>query len=381
MPIFCPQIRIGIFFLLLIYLSIENRFYSKKFKLMIYENLNEREKTILRSIVQQFILTASPVGSRNITKKFNVGVSPATVRNIMSDLEDSGFINHPHTSAGRIPTDKGYRYYVDTLMEIQKLKNSDKGIIDKSLDQSSLETDEILKIASRLLSSITRQIACVTYPKLDNGILAKIQLVSLSLTRLLVVVSIQSGLVKTITLEFESEVETTKLQKVEALLNERLNGLTFQEIRKTFKERFSDIGDIEKPIIRLFIDSVDKIFRDQVTEEKVLITGATNVIQQPEFDDPEKFQSVIELIEDKDIIIHIMDKKKSENINSVLISIGRENEDEKLNEYSLITKEYTFGETSGTVGIIGPKRMEYSKVVAIVSYLGDMLSEVLTGNK
>ena len=100
---------------------------------MIYEDLNDREKTILRSIVQQFILTASPVGSRNITKKFNVGVSPATVRNIMSDLEDSGFINHPHTSAGRIPTDKGYRYYVDALMEIQKLKSSDKGIINKSL--------------------------------------------------------------------------------------------------------------------------------------------------------------------------------------------------------------------------------------------------------
>jgi len=198
---------------------------------------------------------------------------------------------------------------------------------------------------------------------------------------LLVVVSIQSGLVKTITLEFESEIENDKLQKVEILLNERLNGLTFQEIRKTFKERFSDIGDIEKPIIRLFIDSVDKIFTDQIKEEKFVITGATNVIQQPEFDDPEKFQSVIELIEDKDIIIHIMDKKKSENINNVLISIGHENEDEKLNEYSLITKEYTFGETSGTVGIIGPKRMEYSKVVAIVSYLGDMLSEVLTGNK
>ncbi|MDP2362858.1 MAG: heat-inducible transcriptional repressor HrcA [Ignavibacteria bacterium] len=348
---------------------------------MIYEDLNDREKTILRSIVQQFILTASPVGSRNITKKFNVGVSPATVRNIMSDLEDSGFINHPHTSAGRIPTDKGYRYYVDTLMEIQKIKNSDKGIIDKSLEQSTLETDEILKIASRLLSSITKQIACVTYPKLDNGILSRIQLVSLSSTRLLVVVSIQSGLVKTMTLEFESEVENTKLQKVEALLNERLNGLTFQEIRKTFKERFFDIGDTEKPIIRLFIDSVDKIFRDQVTEEKVVITGATNVIQQPEFDDPGKFQSVIELIEDKDIIIHIMEKKKSESSNSVLISIGSENEDEKFNEYSLITKEYNFGGTSGTVGIIGPKRMEYSKVVAIVSYLGDMLSEVLTGNK
>ena len=348
---------------------------------MLYEDLNDREKTILRSIVQQFILTASPVGSRNITKRFNVGVSPATVRNIMSDLEDNGFINHPHTSAGRIPTDKGYRYYVDTLMELQKLKNSDKGIIDKSLDQNILETDEILKIASRLLSSITKQIACVTYPTLDNGILERIQLVSLSSTRLLVVVSIKSGLVKTMTLEFETEVENDKLQKVELLLNERLNGLTFQEIRKTFKDRLADIGDNEKPIIRLFIDSVDRIFKDQKKDDKIVITGATNIIQQPEFDDPGKFQSVIELIEDKDIIIHIMDRKKIDTTNNVFISIGSENEEEKLNEYSLITKEYSFGETSGTVGIIGPKRMEYSKVVAIVSYLGDMLSEVLTGNK
>ncbi|MDZ7608022.1 MAG: heat-inducible transcriptional repressor HrcA [Cyclobacteriaceae bacterium] len=228
---------------------------------MLYEDLNDREKTILRSIVQQFILTASPVGSRNITKRFDVGVSPATVRNIMSDLEESGFINHPHTSAGRIPTDKGYRYYVDALMEIQKLKSADKGIIDKSLDQNILETEEILKIASKLLSTITKQIACVTYPTLDNGILEKIQLVILSSTRLLVVVSIKSGLVKTMTLEFESEVESDKLQKVESLLNERLNGLTFQEIRKTFKDRLSDIGDAEKPIIRLFIDSVDKILK------------------------------------------------------------------------------------------------------------------------
>ena len=348
---------------------------------MLYEDLNDREKTILRSIVQQFILTASPVGSRNITKKFDVGVSPATVRNIMSDLEDSGFINHPHTSAGRIPTDKGYRYYVDTLMEIQKLKSSDKGIIDKSLDQNILETDEILKIASKLLSTITKQIACVTYPTLDNGLLEKIQLVILSSTRLLVVVSIKSGLVKTMTLEFETEVESEKLQKVESLLNERLNGLTFQEIRKTFKDRLSDVGENEKPIIRLFIDSIDRIFKDQKKDDKIVITGATNIIQHPEFEDPGKFQSVIELIEDKDIIIHIMDKKRLENNNSVLISIGSENEEEKFNEYSLITKEYTFGETSGTVGIIGPKRMEYSKVVAIVSYLGDMLSEVLTGNK
>lgn len=348
---------------------------------MIYEDLNDREKTILRSIIHQFILTASPVGSRNITKKFNIGYSPATVRNIMSDLEETGFINHPHTSAGRVPTDKGYRYYVDKLMEVHQLKNSEKDIIGKILDNNLSETDEILKIATRLLSNITKQIAYVTYPTLEKGILEKIQLVSLTSTRLLVVVSIKSGLVKTITLEFQTELDLSKLHNVERLLNERLSGLNFKEIRDTFKERFTDIRADEKPIIRLFFDSVDKIFMDNKKEDNLVITGAMNVIQHPEFGDPEKFQSVVELIEDKDIIIHIMEKKKMENLNNVIISIGGENEDEKLNEYSLITKEYTFGETSGTVGIIGPKRMEYSKVLALVSYLGEMLSEVLTGNK
>ncbi|HQI40975.1 MAG: heat-inducible transcription repressor HrcA [Ignavibacteriales bacterium UTCHB2] len=348
---------------------------------VLHENLNEREKLILRSIVQQFILTAAPVGSRNITRKFDVGVSPATVRNIMSELEDSGFINHPHTSAGRIPTDKGYRYYVDSLMEISALNSTEKSIIEKGLDSKLLEKEQILKVASKLLSNITKQIACVTYPTLDKGILTKIQLVSLSSTRMLVVVSIQSGLIKTITLEFESEIEESSIPEVESILNERLSGLTFQEIRQTAKERLINIEDVEKPIMRLFVDSVDKIFTDVKPEEKILITGATNIIQQPEFEDPEKFQSVIELIEDKDIIIHILDKKKPEKSDNILISIGTENEDEKLHEYSLITKEYSFGETSGTVGIIGPKRMEYSKVVAIISYLGDMLTEVLTGNK
>ncbi|HQJ47307.1 MAG TPA: heat-inducible transcriptional repressor HrcA, partial [Ignavibacteriaceae bacterium] len=204
---------------------------------VLHENLNEREKLILRSIVQQFILTAAPVGSRNITRKFDVGVSPATVRNIMSELEDSGFINHPHTSAGRIPTDKGYRYYVDSLMEISALNSTEKSIIEKGLDSKLLEKEQILKVASKLLSNITKQIACVTYPTLDKGILTKIQLVSLSSTRMLVVVSIQSGLIKTITLEFESEIEESSIPEVESILNERLSGLTFQEIRQTAKER------------------------------------------------------------------------------------------------------------------------------------------------
>jgi heat-inducible transcriptional repressor len=143
---------------------------------MMNKELNEREKNILRYIIQQFILTASPVGSRNITKDMTFGISPATVRNIMSDLEESGYIDHPHTSAGRIPTDKGYRFYVDSLMDIPKLRSSDKDLINKSLDIEDIETGEFLRIASTLLSRITKQLACVTYPKIEPGTFEKLQI-------------------------------------------------------------------------------------------------------------------------------------------------------------------------------------------------------------
>ncbi|MDO8551056.1 MAG: heat-inducible transcriptional repressor HrcA [Ignavibacteria bacterium] len=343
------------------------------------EELNEREKTILRHVIQQFILTASPVGSRNITKKYEVGLSPASVRNIMSDLEDAGYIDHPHTSAGRIPTDKGYRFYVDSLMDIQQLKNSEKEFIKEKLEEG-IETDEILRISSTLLTKITKQLACVTYPKLETGILEKIQLVSLSSTRILIVISIKSGLVKTITLELSSEIEPSKIEPIQNLLNERLAGLTFNEIRNTFNERFRDvIDDDDNFVIRLFYDSVDKIFKDVIRKENIVISGAKNIIRQPEFENLERFQSIVELIEDKDIIVHILEKS-GEN-DEIFISIGSENEDIKLTDYSFITKEYKVGETSGTLGIIGPKRMEYSKIVSIVNYMSKMISEMLTSSK
>jgi heat-inducible transcriptional repressor len=341
------------------------------------EELNEREKTILKSVVQQFILTASPVGSRNITKKYDIGFSPATVRNIMSDLEEGGYINHPHTSAGRVPTDKGYRYYVDSLMSVEKLTSRHRGLIDQTFQLNIDETDDLIKITSRLLSSITKQLACVTYPNLESGLLDKIQIVNLTSSRILVVITISSGMVKTITMELMTEVKESQINSIQNLLNERLSGLSLSEIRSTFKERFSDVEDNQKPVIRLFIDSADKLFKDDIKMEKLIVTGVKNVISQPEFENPENFQGIIELIEDKDVIIHIMEKSSTVSKDEVFISIGSEHEQKKLSEYSYISKEYELGGTFGTLGIIGPKRMEYSKIVAIVNYIATALSEYL----
>ncbi|MCX7798167.1 MAG: heat-inducible transcriptional repressor HrcA [Melioribacter sp.] len=340
--------------------------------------LKDREKAILRFVIHQFILTASPVGSRNISKKYNIGLSPASIRNIMADLEELGYLDHPHTSAGRVPTDKGYRVYVDMLMDPPRLDNQTKEIIDKNLSQASAETEELLKVTTNILSDLTNQLAMVTYPKFENAVLEKIQIVQLSSTRILVVVTVKSGLIRTITLEIDAEVKEEHITLVQQYLNERLSGLKFYEIRNTIGDRIKDIDkDAYKPIIRVFLDSVDRIFTD-INSDKVVVSGAKNILKQPEFADHEQFQSIIELIENKDIIIHILDKKAPTKGDEVLVTIGEENKDEKFSEYSMITKEYKIGDLQGTLGIMGPKRMDYSKIIAAVVYVAQQLTEELT---
>lgn len=341
--------------------------------------LKDREKAILRFVIHQFILTANPVGSRNISKKYDIGLSPASIRNIMSDLEDLGFLNHPHTSAGRVPTDKGYRVYVDSLMDPPYLDQKTKQIVDVNFGSGATETEDLLKITSSILSSLTNQLAMVTYPKFEQATLEKIQIVQLSSTRLLVVVSVKSGLIRTITLEIDAEVKEEQITLVQQYLNERLLGLKFSEIRDTFQERIKDINtDSYRPIIRVFLESIDKIFTD-VSSEKAIIVGTKNILKQPEFIDHENFQSVVELVENKDIIIHFLNKNKSLlPEDEVIITIGGENQDEKLSDYSVITKEYKIGDLTGTLGIMGPTRMDYSKIVAAVVYIAEQLTQELT---
>jgi heat-inducible transcriptional repressor len=345
-------------------------------------HLSEREKAILRYVIHQFILTASPVGSRNISKRYGLGLSPATIRNIMADLEESGFLGHPHTSAGRVPTDKGYRYYVDSLMEPPLLSESEKRYIRKKIKEATTDTEETLKITSSILSEITDLLACVTYPKFENSVLHKIQIVRVSSNRILVILTITSGLIRTITFEIDNKIKSEKIEAVQKALNQRLAGLTFKEIRNTFRDRLKDyLKEDLKPIIRLFIDSADKIFTDFKSIEKSVITGAKNILKQPEFESHDSFQSIIELIEEREVIVHIMDEKLVSEKKDFTISIGSELNDEKLSAYSLVAKEYSIGGAKGTVGIIGPKRMQYSKAVAAVIYIAQQLQRELQKTK
>jgi heat-inducible transcriptional repressor len=335
--------------------------------------LNDREKTILNNIVHSYIETAIPVGSRYIAKRKDIGLSPATIRNVMSDLEYLGYLGHPHTSAGRIPTDKGYRFYVNELMEIDQLSQKDQNSIQTQL-QGNIETDEILKIASKILGTISHQLSVVTAPQMTTGVFEKLELLQVSSTRLLVIISIRTGLVKTIMMEIHSEIPRSKLDHVAQLLNERLSGLTLNEIRNTFAERIREFKNEDSGLIRLFIESVDKLF-DENRKEKIHISGTTNILSQPEFENAKNFKSVIELMDNEDIIIHVLQTGDIKG-GMANVTIGEETKIENLKDFSIVTKTYNVGGVTGTIGVLGPKRMEYSKMIPLVDFVATTISDL-----
>jgi heat-inducible transcriptional repressor len=338
-----------------------------------HEELSERDKAVLRHVVQYFILTANPVGSRQLAKHSGLNLSPATIRNLMADLEERGYLNHPHTSAGRVPTDKGYRVYVDMLMDIEELTRKDLDTIERNLDKVE-NREELLAHAADILGTISSQLSIITNPHIAAGKLERLEFVPLTSNRIMIIISIQSGLIKTLVMEVRSVIQRDKLDAISQILNERLHGLTLREIRDTFRERVRDVQNEETGLIRLFIDSVDELFSDTKERDKLFISGTRDIITQPEFDNPETMRSVIELLDDREVIIHVLENhERSEE--RLKISIGKENLEKKLKNYSVITTRYLIGDIFGTVSVIGPKRMNYSKIIPLVDYIAKSITQ------
>lgn len=342
--------------------------------------LTDRERTVLHLVVRDFIETATPIGSRYISKRHesDLGLSSASIRNVMSDLEALGYIDHPHISAGRVPTDRGYRFYVDSLMELETLSRTEQAAIRKNLDAGE-DPGELLRECAHVLGRISHQLCIVTPPRLDSGTFEKIELVPLVGNRIMVIISIASGLVRTIMLDVASEVRREKLEELGRFLNERLSGLTLQHIRQTITERIKDAESGDPGLIRLFIDSVDKLFTNPRTD-KLLIGGADQVITQPEFMHPENFRGVIELINDEEMIIHVL-QKHDQASRDVRVTVGRENENEKMKPFSVITTTYTMGDVSGSIGVIGPKRMQYARMIPLVDFVAKAITNLFSGTQ
>jgi len=341
--------------------------------------LTQRESFILKSLVINFVNSATPIGSKFLSKANRNRLSPATIRNVMMELEEKGLVTQPHTSAGRIPTDLGYRYYVDDLMMWERLSRSEKQQISQNLRQVSDEDVEaILEKSCEVLSRISNQLGVILSPRFYQGKFEKLELVRLSENKLLVILTITSGLVKTIMMEIRYHIQKHKLQETARILNERLSGLTLRQIRNTFQKRMSDVSYGDSNLIAQFSDSVDKIF--SIQDDHLHLRGTQNILSQPEFADHEKIGKILELIDNQRILIRIFNDSTKQD-DKISITIGQENKEELINSCSLVTAVYKIGDVTGTLGVIGPTRMKYEKVTSLVDYIAKEISNLFKEQK
>ncbi len=341
---------------------------------MAFENLSDREKRVLANLIQYYIASADPVGSRVIATKFKMGVSSATIRNTLQDLEELGLVRQPHTSAGRIPTDLGYRVYVDYLLKPEQLTDSEKEQIKGSILKEGRGINEILGQTCKVLSSITHQLGMTVAPRFDEGVLRRLELIPISEDRIMAVVVVESGLARTVIVEVETSITEPQLREVEQVLNERLSGLTLGEIRRTIGDRLADVSG-DGRLIRLIVDSKDRIWTDDTIGD-INLAGADQLITQPEFSQLDHIAGIVRLLENSQSLKDFLRAAAEEGL---IITIGKENKFAEIINCSLVTSTYKVGNVSGTIGIIGPTRMAYGKLVSMVDYTARTITEVLSG--
>lgn len=333
--------------------------------------IDKRKKRILRAVVYNYITTAMPVGSRTIAKKYRLGLSPATIRNCMADLEELGYLTHPHTSAGRIPTDKGYRFYVDSLMERTDLSLEEKTRIEKEYSHRANRIDQIMEEASQALSLLSRYTGLVLAPNLEKSIFHHLELVLLENGRILSILITGSGLVKNKIIETEETLPKERLEEILNLINDRLSHLPLKRI----KEFISHQLKIETKATKIW-ELMNQIFTWDWAEE-LYLGGRINILEHPEFKNLARTKSIFRALEEKRLLAEVLNKTASSE--GVRVLIGKETKCNKIKDLSLVTSTYRInGRPVGILGVIGPRRMEYSKVVSLVDFMAKTVSEVLT---
>ncbi len=332
--------------------------------------LSEREKLILNSVVESYVDTAAPVGSRFLAKRYNLGISPATIRNTMNDLEELGYLRQPHVSAGRVPTDSGYRFYVNSIT-IPTLDWEEQKFISDHLSDYEIDLPDLFELSSQILGKISSQLGVVLEPKLYQAIFQKMELVPISEKRIMAVISIKSGFVKTIILEVESELPREQLQRASLFINERLSGLSLEEIKKSIDRRLQE--EKNNMLVELIIQSSNRIFKFE-DAKNLHVCGAHNIMSNPEFSDRELAAKILEVIESKQEILSHFQQVDDE---TVTIKIGEENRLSHLKNCSIISVKYQVGSVYGTLGVVGPTRLRYAKIIALVDHMKKVLTQSL----
>lgn len=342
--------------------------------------LTDRERQVLEAVVRTYVDTAEPAGSRTVSRRFELGVSPATVRNTMSDLEDKGFLFHPHTSAGRVPTDLAYRFFVDQVIEPAVLSSAERARLLEELEASGVSAVErLVHKATRALSVLSFELGVAVAPRLDDAVLEKLELLQVGGEKILLVATIRSGLVRTVYMDLPGEVPQDTLVTLTMILNERLAGLSLREIRETLPDRLRDssVDDGTTELLNIFMQSGAELFDWSSFAGSDIHLGQTSVLaSQPEFTSGERLKGLIELTERRELLADVLGSRQHQG--GLQITIGGEHHSEELSDFTLVTAEYRASGLKGVIGVIGPTRMPYEKVIAIVDHTSRLVTDLLT---
>jgi heat-inducible transcriptional repressor len=335
--------------------------------------LSERQRLILNAIIDDYIRSAEPVGSRSISKRGDVSYSPATIRNEMSDLEEMGFLEQPHTSAGRIPSNKGYRYYVDHLVKIGKIGESELHTIKRFFAERINHIEEIVQHAASMLSSLTNYTSIVMGPEMFNTTLKHLQIVPLNDKTAVAIIVTNTGHVENKTVTLPEGVPMSEIEQMVNLLNHRLTGVPLLHFKSKLHSEISK--ELSKYVSRYeeFLNMLDMAVTED-DRDRIFLSGTTNMLIQPEFRDVDKVKNILELLEEAPALARLFAGVPK----GIQVRIGSENSMEAISNCSLITASYSLeGKHLGTIGILGPTRMEYGKVIGLLDLLSKQLGEAM----
>jgi len=341
-------------------------------------SIEDRKIRILQAIINDYIRTGDPVGSRTLAKNYNLGIGSATIRNEMADLEDMGYLEQPHASAGRIPSSKGYRLYVDKLMDNQRLTvEEDLKIKQYIIDSAMLEVDKIVRQTSALLSELTKLTCVIESPSVKNSFVKSIQLIKVDEYNLVSVFLTDTGLIKNHMIKLNNGVPKIEtLMRINQVINNRLVNLSIEEINlEVINNLKKDLGEYEEifnailPVLYETLNSTDS--------SEVFMEGTTNIFNYAEYNDIDKAKEILSLFNDRESIMDLFNPQ-----DNITISIGDENYKQQAKDCSIISAEYSFRDRPiGKIGLIGPRRINYSKVITIMAEVIKELNNMLSNEK
>lgn len=335
--------------------------------------LDERKRAILESIIRDYVESAEPVGSRAIVKKHGLKISAATVRNEMADLEEMGYLEQPHTSAGRIPSEKGYRYYVDCIMEKEKPGEEELMVLQRLLGERVRDWQSVVQKIGQFMAQMTSLASFVILPAVRFNQITSLQMLPLNDSQALLLVVTDTGLVMHRTIEVPPAIKAADLQHLGEILTQTLKGKTLASLNQGELRSLRDELKRRRHVIDRALEAIDE-FTDDYGDERVLISGIMNMLNEPEFKDMDTLKRVFRLLEEDRQLKYLIPEQVGQEVS---IRIGRENQEEAIHDMSLVYTGYRTGKEEGKLGLIGPVRMEYWKAAGSLESFQVLIEEIM----